>query len=161
MKAPFIIYADLEPFLEKMNTCHNNSKNSWTTKINTHTHSGYPLFTNYSCDATKKNKLDCYKGKDCMKNFCIDLRKHATKLINYDRKEMIPLTNEERKLYHKQKICYIFKERFSTGDDNKKSYKFRDHCHYTGKYRGAAHDIRNLRYNTQKEIPVVFHNGST
>ena len=34
------------------------------------------------------------------------------------------------------------------------------HCHYTGKYRGAAHDICNLRYKIPKEIPVVFHNGS-
>ena len=39
--------------------------------------------------------------------------------------------------------------------------KVRDHCHYTGKFRGAAHSICNLRYKTPKEIPVVFHNGST
>ena len=39
--------------------------------------------------------------------------------------------------------------------------KVRDHCHYTGKYRGAAHSICNLRYKIPKEIPVVFHNGST
>ena len=38
---------------------------------------------------------------------------------------------------------------------------FRDHCHYTGKYRGATHDICNLRYKIPKKIPVVFHNGST
>ena len=37
----------------------------------------------------------------------------------------------------------------------------RDNCHYTGKYRGAAHNICNLRYKVPKEIPVVFHNGST
>ena len=37
----------------------------------------------------------------------------------------------------------------------------RDHCHYTGKYRSAAHDICNLRYKIPKEIPAVFHNGST
>ena len=37
----------------------------------------------------------------------------------------------------------------------------KDHCHYAGKYRGVAHDICNLRYKTLKEIPVVFHNGST
>ena len=37
----------------------------------------------------------------------------------------------------------------------------RDHCHYTGKYRGVAHDICNLRYKIPKEIPLVFHNGST
>ena len=42
-----------------------------------------------------------------------------------------------------------------------KNYKVRDHCHYTGKYRGAAHSICNLRYKIPKEIPVVFHNGST
>ena len=43
----------------------------------------------------------------------------------------------------------------------KKIYiKVRDHCHYTGKYRGAAHKICNVMYNTPREIPVIFHNGS-
>ena len=49
----------------------------------------------------------------------------------------------------------------NTGDGNKKYHRVKDHCHYTGKYRGAAHDICNLRYKTAKEIPVVFNNGST
>ena len=44
IKVPFIIYADLESLLEKMNTCHNNPEKSSTTKINKHT-SGYLLFT--------------------------------------------------------------------------------------------------------------------
>ena len=39
--------------------------------------------------------------------------------------------------------------------------KVRDHCHYTGKYCGAAHSICNLRYKISKEVPVVFHNGPT
>ena len=43
----------------------------------------------------------------------------------------------------------------------KKYHKIRDHCHYTGKYRGAAHNTCTLRYRTPKEIPVIFHNGST
>ena len=34
------------------------------------------------------------------------------------------------------------------------------HCHYAGKYRGAAHSTCNLRYKTPKEIPVAFHNDS-
>ena len=38
--------------------------------------------------------------------------------------------------------------------------KVRDHCHFTRKYRGAAHSICNLRYKVVKEIPLVFHNGS-
>ena len=47
-------------------------------------------------------------------------------------------------------------------DTNDKKYdKVKDHCHYTGKYRGAAHNISNLRYKLPKQIPIVFHNGST
>ena len=42
----------------------------------------------------------------------------------------------------------------------KKYHKVRDHCHYTGKCRGAADNIYNLRYKTPKEIAIIFHNGS-
>ena len=38
--------------------------------------------------------------------------------------------------------------------------KVRDHCHYTGKYRGPAHNICNLRYKISHYIPIVFHNRS-
>ena len=97
-----------------------------------------------------------------MKNFCLNLKEHTTKIINYEKQEMIPLTNDEKKIHCKQKVCYICKKGFSNDDDdNKKYFKIRDYCHYTGKYKGAAHDICNLRYKAPKEIPVVFHNGST
>ena len=81
------------------------------------------------------------------------------KIINYEKKEMIPLTNEEKKFYENQKICYICEKEFGK-DKNKNNKKVRDHCHHTGKYRGAAHSICNLRYKIPREIPVVFHNGS-
>ena len=160
MKVPFIIYADLESLLEKMNTCHNNPEKLSTTKINKHTLSDYSLFTHCSFDTTK-NKLDYYRSKNCMKKFCLDLREHAKKIISYEKKQRIPLTKKEEKKHNKQKVCYICNKRFNTDDNNKKHHKVRDHCHYTGKYRGAAHDICNLRYKIPKEIPVVFHNGST
>ena len=159
MKVPFTIYADLESLLEKINTYHNNSKKSSTTKIDQHTASGYSLFTHCSFDATK-NKLDYYRRKNRMKNFCLDLREHATKIINYEKKEMIPLTNKEKKMHNKQKVCCICEKRFSTDDGKKKYFKVKDHCHYTGEYRGAAHGICNLKYKIPKEIPVVFHNSS-
>ena len=72
---------------------------------------------------------------------------------------MIQLTTEEKIYHNRQKICYICKREFNNND--KKNYKVMDHCHYTGKYRGAAHNICNLRYKVPKEIPIVFHNGST
>ena len=95
-----------------------------------------------------------------MKKFCKDLKKHASKKIDYEKKEVMPLTYEEKKSYKKQKVCYICKKRRSTDGDNKKYHKVRDHCHYGGKYRGAAHNICNLKYKMPKEIPVIFHNGS-
>ena len=47
-----------------------------------------------------------------MKNFCLDLREHATKIIHYEKKEMIPLTKKEEKKHNKQKVCHICKKRF-------------------------------------------------
>ena len=158
IKSPFIIYADLECLLEKLSTCYNNPEESSTTEMNKHTPSGYSLFTHCSFDKTK-NKLDYYRGDNCMKKFCKDLREHATKIINYEKKGMIPLTKKEEENHNKQKVPYTCKREFDTND--KKYYKVKDHCHYTGKYRGAAHNICNLRYKIPKEIPIVFHNGST
>ena len=54
-----------------------------------------------------------------MKNFCLDLREHATKIINYEKKEMIPLTKKEEKNHNKQEVCHICKKGFSTNDNNK------------------------------------------
>ena len=86
IKVPFTIYADLESLLEKMSTCHNNPKKPSTTKINKNAVSGYSLFTNCSFD-TAKTKLDYYRGKNCMKNFCLDSKEHAIKMINYKKKK--------------------------------------------------------------------------
>ena len=85
IKLPFLIYADLECFLEKKGTCQNNPNESSTTEINKHTPSGYSLFTHCSFDKSK-NKRDYYRGKDCMKKFCKDLRTHATKIITKRKK---------------------------------------------------------------------------
>ena len=158
MKLPFLIYDDLECLLEKMSTCQNNPNKSSTTKINKDTPSGYSIFPSCSFDESK-NKINYYRGNDFMKKFCKDLREHAMELIDYEKKKMIPLTAEEKIYHNKQKICYICKNEFNNND--KKNYKVKDHCHYTGKYRGAVHNICNLRYKVPKKIPVVFHNGST
>ena len=90
-----------------------------------------------------------------MKNFCLNLKEHATKITNYEKKEMGPLTKGEEKIHNKQKVFNICKKRFSTNADYKKYFKVKDHCDYTGKYRGAANDICNLRCEIPNEIPLV------
>ena len=86
MKIPFIIYADMKSLLEKIDTCPKNPKNSSITKINKHTASGYFLFTHCSFNLTK-NKYQYYRGKECMKNFCRNGRKHVIKIISYEKKK--------------------------------------------------------------------------
>ena len=60
-------------------------KNLIQKKTTKHAPSGYSIFTSCLLDPTK-NKLDCYKGEDCMKSFCKDLREHAMKIMNYEKK---------------------------------------------------------------------------
>ena len=115
IKLPFVVYADLECLLEKMSTCYNNPEESSTTKINKHAPSGYSIFTHCSFHKSK-NKLNYYRGEDCMTKFCKDLREHATKIINYEKKDMIPLTKKEEENYNNQKVCYICKKEFDKKD---------------------------------------------
>ena len=79
IKVQFIIYADSESLLKKMSTCHNDPKKSSTTKINKHAASDYSLFTHGSFDI--KHRLDYYRGKNCMKNLCVDLKENAAKIM--------------------------------------------------------------------------------
>ena len=71
---------------------------------------------------------------------------------------MLPLTKIELKSIIDVDVCYICKIRFLRNLFKNINYrKVRDHCHYTGKYRGVAHSICNLKFNVSNKIPVVFH----
>ena len=85
-----------------MLSCQSNPEKPYTEKKTKHTPSGYSLFANCSFDATK-NKLDWNRGKDLWKE-------HAMKIINYEEKEMIPVTNEGNEYYEMQKVCHIRKK---------------------------------------------------
>ena len=159
LKVPFIIYVDLECLLQKINTCQNNPEKSYTEKKAKHKLPGYSLVKCCLFDNTKTT-VNYYIEKDSMKVFYKDLRDDAMKIINYEKKEMIPLTNEEKESYENQDVCYIYEKNFCANKNNKKEFKsyckVRDHCHYTGKYRGAAHSSCNLRYKVPKELAKEF-----
>ena len=85
------------------------------------------------------------------------------KIIKYEEKEMIPPTKEENMSYKKQQKCHICEETFCMDKDDKNyknKRKVKDHCHYTGKFRGAAHSKCNLNYKVPKDIPIIIHNAS-
>ena len=72
-----------------------------------------------------------------MKILCNDLKEQADKIINYEKKEMIPLTDGEKETYENQKNCHICEKELCTDENNKKEFKTRqkvkDHYHYTGR----------------------------
>ena len=85
-KAPFIIYADLECIIEKIDGCKNHPENPSTTKVKEHIPSGFSMST-ISSFRSIENKHDVYRSKDCMKKFSEFLREHATKIINSIKKK--------------------------------------------------------------------------
>ena len=79
------------------------------------------------------------------------------------KKEMIQLTNEENRSYKEQEVCHICKKKLCMDehDENyKKRRKVKDHCHYIGKIRGAAHRDCDLKHKVPKDIPIITHYAS-
>ena len=111
----------------------------------------WAMFTRYSFNE-KENKLNYYRGKNCIEKFCKKLKERAMKIINYEKKEMIPLTKEENKSYKEQEACHICEETFCMDKDDENKRKVKEHCHYTGKFRGSAHSKCNF--------PIIIHNAS-
>ena len=98
--------------------------------------------------------LKLYRGKDCIEKFCDYIRQEAHRLYYmFPEKPMDPLTKKQWKKYKHSTICHICFKPF-----NSKEPKVRDHCHYTGRYRGPTHSLCNLRYRIPSYILVVFHN---
>ena len=132
------------------------SRNSSTEKIDEHVSCGYPMSTIWAFDHIE-NKHSLHRRKDCMKKFRESLRKHAKNIMGFEKKKMLPLTKEELKSHQDAKVCYICRERILQKLSKSISYwKVIDHCHYIGKYRGAAHSICNLKFSVPSEIPIAF-----
>ena len=118
---------------EKESRRNNNLEKSCTEKKARHEPSGWAMLTKCSFDE-EENKLDYYRGKDCIDELCKKLKEPATKICNYKEKKMIPLTKKENKSYEEQDACHICEGKFCAEEDDenyKNKKKFKDHCHYT------------------------------
>ena len=156
---PFIIYADFECFTEPMDTARATGK---TVQYQQHEPSGFCFYVKcsesgiYDRDPvmyTKQSEHD----NDVSKKFveCLESTLRDIDVLFEDPKKMI-YGEEEKLQYKKSSQCYICQKEFDP--KIKGSLKVRDHCHLTGKYRGAAHSKCNLDIRSPKFVPVVFHN---
>ena len=156
---PHVIYADLAVILKKIQSHQPNPENSYTEKKNVHIACSYALLMIRTYDDTL---ITSCRSTDCMK-FASALKTMGKMIIDTTKKPMTPLTDEENRNHERSNHCHICNEKFIHKKENEKYCEYckvRDHCHYTGKYRGAAHSKCNLQYKVPKEIPEVFHNGS-
>ena len=136
-----------------MDTCTNYPDISSTTQLNKHEMCGYSLVTHCSFDE-KNNAIDYYRGKDCLKKFCQDLKKQAKSIVDFEKKEMIKLTQEEQYKYDSRKYCFSCKKLFFEDAKN-------NHIKVKIIVIILQHKISDFMYNTPREIPVIFHNGSS
>ena len=156
-KVPFVIYADFESILVPVSGAPNNPEMSSTREINgvvnVHQPSGRCMYSKFAYGKVT-NPLKQYRDRDCISKFCEMIIAEAKRLYeSASKKPMEKLTKEQTVEFVTAKECHICFKKFSPKDR-----KVRDHCHYTGKYRGAAHSSCNLRYRIPDYIPVVFHN---
>ena len=156
-KAPFAIYADFESLIKNMDNCDPDPNKSYTKKYQKHEPTSFSYYINSSIDGVYKPVLRKYtktkpEDADAMDVFIKWLEEDVKAIANIEEKEMI-FTEEDRKQFNKASDCWICGEEL--GND-----RVRDHCHFTGRYRGPAHNNCNLKYRKPKSISVFFHNLS-
>ena len=155
-KDPFIMYTDFESILEPMGPVEPGSPNQpYTNEVNQHTPSGWCVYSKFAYgDVDNTPRL--YRAKDCIETFCNYIKGEVRRLYHMiPELPMGPLTKKQWNKYKKATKCYICYKPFTL-----RNPKVRDHCHYTGFYRGPAYSLCNLRYKIPSYIPVMFHNLS-
>ena len=155
-KVPFIMYTDFELILEPMGPVELGSPNQpYANEVNQHTPSGWCVYSKFTYRDID-NPLRIYRGKDCIETFCNYIKGEVHRLYHmFPELPTAPLTKKQWKKYKRLTKCHICYKPFTHRDP-----KVRDHCHYTGLYRGPAYSLCNLRYKIPSYIPVVFHNLS-
>ena len=144
-----MVYADFQSLLKPISRCEPDPEISSMPKYQKHE----PISFLYYIKCFEDNVCDLqprtYTGEDAIEKFIEWLEKDI-KYIRNIKKKMI-FREKEAIDFNNTTKCWICKEEL--GPD-----KVRDHCHFSGRYRGAAHNQCNLKYRRPTFTPVVFHN---
>jgi hypothetical protein len=146
--APLVYYADLEAVLRKIDNGKLKTKHeacAYSFLALSDFYKNFVLYTGSS-------------AKDTMNHFIQALKEEANKINSIFNERLTTfktphLTLEQQRKFNNSTECHFCKKELNND-------KVRDHCHITGKFRGAAHQACNLKVRTSLKIPVFFHNGS-
>ena len=155
-RAPFAIYADFESILKPINSCEPDPKKSYTHKYQKHEPVSFVYYIKSFNESVYKSKLRSYvkeneEDPDTIDVF-INWLEEDIKIISELGNEPMKISKKEEEEFKQASNCWICGKLLNIQD------KVRDHCHYTGRYRGAAHNICNLKYSKPNNISVFFHN---
>ena len=156
LPSPFVVYADFECFTKPMNSCSPNPKDSYNYNYQKHEPSGFCFYVKSivpDVHITPITYTKNYEDENIAKVFVEKIGEVTKGIYNdfYKRYKPLVMGVKEQKLFNEATICHICS--LELGED-----KVRDHCHFTGKYRGAAHNKCNLKCKKPKVLPVIFHN---
>ena len=155
-RAPFAIYADFESIVKPLDTCEPDPNKSYTLKYQKHEPVSFVYYIKSFNENVYKSKLRSYvkeneEDPDVIDVF-INWLEEDVKIISGLGNEKMVITEEEEEQFKQASDCWICHKKLNLED------RVRDHCHYTGRYRGAAHNICNLKYSKPNNISVFFHN---
>ncbi|XP_076300566.1 uncharacterized protein LOC143218885 [Lasioglossum baleicum] len=154
-QAPFIIYADLECLL----LTEEQEGEDRAARVQYQQHHAFSIGYYIHCRYDESLcEYQVYREKaGCAAWFANRLYELSQKLQPiFDKTvSMNPLTEAEKLNFRTATHCHLCEKTFEEND-----IRVRDHCHFTGAYRGPAHNGCNLSYQSLYVIPVVFHNLS-
>ena len=158
MRVPFIVYADFESFIKPIDTCGPNPENSYTKQYQKHTPSSFCYYIKCFDDEVYYQNPVTYTAStenEEVAQIFVNMLEEDVKSIykRFGKPKKMLFGAKEREEFDEATECWICHGELGLD-------RVRDHCHLTGKYRGAAHNKCNLQYRRPKFIPVVFHNLS-
>ena len=148
---PFKIYPDFECNLKSVKC----DEGSYTKKYQDHIPWSFAYKVVYIDDRFTKPTV-VYRGENAAYEFIkaiLQEHKYCKKIRNKHFNKNLIMSEKEEHLFQQSNSCWICKKLIDNDEE-----KVRDHCHVTGKFRGAAHWNCNINFQLTKKVPVIFHN---
>ena len=156
LPVPFVIYADFEALTQKIDSCKPNDNKSFSEKYQKHVDCSYAYKLVCCYDDKYSKPIQAYRGRKAVYKFLetmLEEVEYCKQTYKNHFNQLMKLTKIDEENFRLALECHICNKEFKENDN-----KVRDHCHISGKFRGAAHNICNRNFRLTEKIPVIFHN---
>ena len=158
-QVPFVIYADFESILEKIQGCKPYDEKSYTQAYQKHTDCSYGYKVICCYDDNYSKTINIYRGEKAVYKFMEKMLEevdYCKNIIKMNLNKKLEMTDDDENKFKNTIVCHICNKQYT-----KKDIKVRYHCPITTKYIGSAHQECKLKLHLDPDkikIPVIFHN---